>query len=308
VYGDMTFNVFVSGIGGFTDTSTYNYSVTLINPNLLTSDQSIYGADFVNADSANTYNFTPPSGADAIQIVAFKRETSQWRENADKPANVIGRIGKNYRLVSKSRDFKGFAAVAGKSSFHLTFPNSYDPIERGVLDQSFELNRDILPKANAKLSFKFRRGFMTKGSRLAVQASQDGGVTWRTLGNPIKGVSNNRYDRKVSKTVRALPQSSEPIRVRFRYYTTGGAIYTQEGAPKSPTGIFLDEIRTKNCDWLSLQKVNPLSAQASQIIFSADTVAAPLAAGTQWQLRMQTMLGGKWFPYGPVKPISVTVP
>ena len=149
---------------------------------------------------------------------------------------------------------------------------------------------------------------MTKTSVLTVEMSGDGGVTWNRLGKTIRGLSDTQLKNSVTLSSRRIPQSSAPIRIRFRYYRDGGSIYTHEAAPESPTGIFIDEIITKNCDWLSLRKTLPLSSIDDQFEFSAQTAGTSLISGNQWQLRMQNQLGGKWFPYGPAKSVNITVP
>ena len=179
---------------------------------------------------------------------------------------------------------------------------------RGVPDQSFEIERDLIPGPNAKLRFQFRRGFMTKSSTLVVESSTNGGVTWKALGNSIKGVSDNQIDLAVSSQSLSLPKSAMPVRIRFRYYTRGGPIYTHEATPKAPTGIFIDEITTSGCQWLEPKKINVLPVMATQFTFKSPTAGAPLTKGDEWQLRMRTKLGGKWFPPGPSKVVTVAGP
>ncbi len=312
VIGDTTFNVFVSGISTRANEvnhfSNHNYSVTLINPDIITDDQSIFGADSIPSNRSGIYSFKPPVGAEAVRMIAFKKESKALRETAEKSGRVIDRTAGNYSFRAKSSSFDGYAGIAGKTSFHLTFPNSYDPIRRGVLDQSFELNQDLIAKSKAKLTFRYRRGFMTKSSVLAAEMSSDGGVSWKRLGSPIRGISDTELKSTVSIATRSIPQSSTPIRIRFRYFRDGEAIYTHEAAPKSPTGIFIDEIKTKNCDNLRLKRATVLPSKESKFEFNSQTVGSTLTPGSQWQLRLQTQLGGKWFPYGPTKSVTITAP
>ncbi len=311
---DQTYQVSINGIRGANLRPSYTYSITFINPDVITSDQSIVGADSAPSGKSSAYRYTPPSRAEGIQIGAFKVESMRWVENGEKSVSGIGKtvVGPNYALRTKAKSFGGYAKVKGKRSFHLTFPNAYDPILRGVPSQSFELNREILTKPGARLVFKYRRGFMTKGSVLAVESSSDGGATWQKLGNDIRGVSDTQLKSNIARAVRDLPQSVNPLRVRFRYYRDNGAIFTHEATPKSPTGIFIDDIQTQNCDWLSLSKTTPVAntpaseKNATEFSFDAGTAGSTLTPGTQWQLRMQTRLGGKWFPFGPPKVITIT--
>ncbi len=309
VFSDTTYMVRVDGISGVSLPTFYEYQVTLINPDQLTSNQRISGPLKVPSNATATYNFTPPPGAESLQVATFMRSASTWTENAENAATalVIDDTGANYPLITAMTPFPGFSGVSGPKSFHLTFPNAYDLVARGVPEQSFELDRNIIANSKAKLNFLYRRGFMTTSSRLVVETSADDGVTWKTLGSPINGVSNSTFDVKVSKVSLTLPQSSNPIRIRFRYFATSGAIYTHDVAPKSPTGIFIDEINTTNCDWLERKKQNTVPVTAKQFVFKKTSAGAKLVKNDKWVLRLETKLGGKWFN-GPLTAVTIAAP
>jgi len=309
VYSDTTYKVRVDGISGVGIPTFYEYQVTLINPDQLTSSQLISGPSKPPSNAPATYGFTAPPGAESVQVATFKRSAATWTENAEKASSslVIDDTGDNYELMTAMTPFAGFSGVSGPKSFHLTFPTAYDLVSRGVPEQSFELDRNIIANSKAKLNFLYRRGFMTTASCLAVEISSNDGLTWAPLGSPIKGASNSVYDNKVSKLSLTLPKSSTPVRIRFRYYTTGGAIYSHDAAPKSPTGIFIDEINTTNCDWLERKKQNTVSVAAKQFVFNKTSAGAALVKKDKWALRLETKLGGKWFN-GPVRPLTIGAP
>ncbi len=310
VIKDTTFAVRVTGIGGDGIPKSLEYSVTLINPDLITSNQQIAGAASVPANGSGAYTFRAPAGAESVLVVASRKTSSRWTEDAEDSAksNVTDGTTGNYPLLVKPSSFAGFGIVSGKRSFHLTFPTSYDLLTRGVPDQSFEIDRDLIPGANAMLRFQFRRGFMTRSSTLVVESSTNGGVTWKALGNSIKGVSDSQIDIAVTSKSLSLPKSAVPLRIRFRYFTRGGSIYTHEATPKSPTGIFIDEITTSGCQWLEQKKANVLPVTATRFTFQSSTAGTSLTKGDEWRLRMRTKLGGKWFPHGPSKAVTVTGP
>jgi hypothetical protein len=307
VFNDTAFNVSVTGIGGFGVPTSYTYKVTLINPDRLASNQTITGAASQSAKKTGNFTFVPPVGAEGLQVVAARKSVVAWKENAEvaKTAKVIDGTGPNYPLMVKTAAYAGFGPLVGTSAFQLTFPTSYDLLKRGVPDQTFEIDRDLLVKKGGKLSFKFRRGYMTKASTLVVEASATGGVTWVAVGAPIKGVSDTKYDMVLSTFSAALPTSTEPIRIRFRYYASAGSVYTHEAAPKSPTGIFLDEIQVLNCDTLETKKTTSLAGTAKAFVFSSTTAGSKLTSGEQWTLRLRTKLGNKWFPCGPSRTIAI---
>ena len=311
VNADATFHVNVTGMGGTDIPTSFSYSVTLINPDRITSNQSITGSATPVSDQTTPYTFKAPKGAEALQVTTFRKETSSWTVGAEKAdtAKVIDRTADTYDLKAEMSAFSGFGALTGSKAFHLTFPTIYDLIVRGVPEQSFELDRDILPQPGGKLRFGYRRGFMTTGSNLAVETSADGGVTWSRIGKTISGVSNTTYEFNVSSASFNLPKSTKPLRVRFRYFTNPGSpVYTHQAAPTSPTGIFIDDITTVNCEWLEPEKTTTLSKKASQFDFNTASAGASLVEGGEWRLGLRTQLGGKWFPYGPLKSVTIAAP
>ncbi len=307
VFKDTTYNVSIAGISGTGVPTSYSYSVTLINPNSLTSDQMLSGASTLAAAGSATYTFTPPSRAEAINVLAARRSSTPWKSDGESSAlpALIDGTAANYDLVATTSTFQGFGTVSGLKAFHLTFPTVYDATVRGVPQQYFEIDRDILPNSSATLAFKFRRGFMTTGSSLVVEMTADGGVTWVQLGAAINGISNS-MDTSVSTTTRPLPLSTEAIRVRFRYFTKGGAVFTHDTTPTYATGIFIDDITTTNCDWLEEKKMNSVATTATSFLMNATSAGATFASGQKWHLRLRTKLGGKWFPAGPSKIVTIT--
>ncbi len=306
VFDDTAFNVTVSGIIGEGIPTSHSYTVTLINPDRLLSGQQISGPAKVVAGKSADFSFSPSARAEELQIVTALRKSTSWKETAEKKAKVIDGTGANYPLLAKTASFPGFGPLSGASAFRLTFSASYDLIRRGVVDQFFELDREIIANTKTKLNFLYRRGYMTKTSAMVVEISENGGVTWTAVGNPIKGVSNTKYDLTLSSASFALPKSAKPVRIRFRYFTNGGSIYTHEAAKTSPTGIFIDDITVKNGDWLEQKKITKLSVAAKSFTFSPTTAGSSLTAGSRWHLRLHTRLGGKWFPYGSAKAVKVT--
>lgn len=181
---DTLYNVKVSGISGENVPETWSYAVTLIDPDILTSNQKIAGGSSQKSTVKAAYTFVPPVGSEGVQVVASRRTAAKWKETAESASSslVIDRTGGNYALIVNPSTFAGFGPVAGKCAFHLTFPVSYDLIARSVPDQIFELDHEVIASSKGVISFQYRRGYMTKNSFLAVEASKDGGVTWKAVG------------------------------------------------------------------------------------------------------------------------------
>lgn len=310
VYADSSFSVSVSGIGGEGVPSKCDYTVTLINPDRIVSTQSVNGPSSAPTVGA-TYQITPPSLAESLQVNACRRMSTSWTEGAEKKTvvPVIDRTSGSYPLKMKMAAYGGFGTLSGATAFHLTFPVSYDLIQRGVPEQSFELDRTMVSRGNGQLKFQYRRGYMTKGSFLDVEVSANGGVTWTRIGKTISGVNDTMYDSSASTATFKLPKTSQPLRVRFRYHTKPGEpIYTHEATPSFPTGIFIDSITTKNCDWLDLKKSTTLASTSTQFKFTSATAGETLVPGRKWSLSMRTKLGGKWLHGGPQKTVIVKAP
>ena len=307
VYNDTAFNVEVSGISGPGVPTSHSYIVRMINPDRLTSNQKITGVSQLSRTKSAVYTFTPPPRSEALRILVSSSSSAEWKENAEIPsaAKVIDGTASNYPLISRTTAFGSFGGVTGAYAFRLTFPTSYDLAKRGVPDQIFELNRDIIPTSKGVLKFQYRRGYMTPSSRLAVEISTTNGLVWTKVGSEIAGLSNI-YDAKLSAMNIALAKSSTPVRIRFRYYSTGGSIYTHDAAPTYPTGIFLDEIAVGGCSLWAPMKTASLSAKAVSFKFSSSSIGSKPAAGSVWQLRMQAKLGGKWMTPGPPRSVSIT--
>ena len=313
VTADTTFNVTVAGItGGAGVPASYSYSVTLINPNQITSDQALFGPTAPATDTPTRYQFTPPPQAEAIQVNCFQPQTA-WAETAEdtQESQVIANTSGTYEFRSTA-NFPGyyptyFAPISGAKSFRLTIPVRYDPRLNGPPEQSFELARDILPGDAASLNFVFRRGYMTAGTNLVIESTSDGGASWTQLGATLSGNGNGDRDAGPIADARSLAVSASPIRIRFRFFVSPGQGFYADQAdasynwPAIPTGILIDDISTTNCQWLELKKTNDLAAAASSFEFNSAAAGVELTHNLELRLRLRTKLGNRWMPYGPMK-------
>lgn len=309
VYADTRFQVAVTGIRGAGIPSSHRYRVTLIHPDRVASNLLMKGPATAAPGSSRVYRFVPPAGAEALEVTSFRRLPASWVEDAERVSQgrVIDRTSPVYPLRAAIASFPGFGQLSGAHSFRLTFPTVYDLLARGVPEQSFEIDRLIVPKQGARLSFMYRRGFMTRGSMLVAEFSADEGVSWRRLGPPIRGVSDTRIDLAASTADFSIPRNSRPVRIRFRYYTSPRVpIYTHDAAPTSPTGIFIDDIKVANCDWLAPRKTTRLPGKAKSFTFNSATAGGAMVKGSQWMIAVRPMLGRKWFSHGVFKPVRIT--
>ena len=146
VYQDRKFNVHVTGIKGKGVSSSHSYWVTLINPNRLTASLNLKGSTAPSPKKTTNYKFSPPKGAESLQVSAFLKQSSRWREDAEGKTNkrVIDRTSNSYPLAVNMSAFRDFGGLGGSGAFHLTFPTSFDLIAHGVPEQSFELDREVI--------------------------------------------------------------------------------------------------------------------------------------------------------------------
>lgn len=309
-YADKPFNVKITGIEGKDVPSSLDYRVTLIHPERLTSDQRLTGPTVTGSTGA-AYAFKRPSRAEAVRVTTYQRVPANWVEGAETtPApRVVDLTCGAFPLVVTGTDLGFHGALAGARSFNLTFDSLFNLIARGIAEQSFELKHLILPGSGAKLNFTYCRGYMTPGSHLVVEATNDGGVSWKRIGSEITGVSNNHADTKLSTASFDLPASTQPVRLRFRYFATPlKPVYTHKDAPDSPTGIFIDQIRVTKSDCLVPGRSTKLAKGMKSFPFNASTAGRSLKPGQRWALALSTRLGGHWFPDGPLTEVTIAKP
>ncbi|MBC7981139.1 MAG: hypothetical protein H7Y36_11300 [Armatimonadetes bacterium] len=309
ISNDVTYRISVNGISGTDIPTSHSYSVTLINPDMLISDQTLSGSATPNPLYPITYTFTPPPLAEALRVKTYKQIPVTWTENAEANTNsqIIDRTAPTYNLIS-SLGFPSaptFGPVAGSKSFRLTHPTF-----TAIPDQIIELGQEIIPKSGATLNFLYKRGFMTEFSKLAAETSTNNGATWSQIGSIITGTNLGTTDLVNHSASFPISASSNPIHIRFRYYATQGSVFADENLPgypqytTYPTGIFLDNITLSNADWLETRKTNELTADTTTFVLESNTQGGPMGIGEKWHLRLQTKLGNHWFPDGPLKPIA----
>lgn len=305
VTSDKTWNVTVSNIRGEGVPAQHSYQVTLIDPDRLNETPVISG-NSSPVGSASDYAISGVPGADKMEAGIFLRSESAWNEGAEESpvSKVVDGTDGSYPLRAATPGY----VKSGAKVFRLTFPTRYDPFINGVPAQHFELGRELVPGASGTLNFQFRRGLMTPASKLAVETSSDDGLTWTLLGSPWSGTGGAGDSAFQSASVN-LPVGLSPLRVRFRYYLSDAIspLYAHEDYPTQPTGIFIDDITTSDCDWL--QPTGSVSGAAlASFTLDAGTAGMALASGQEWWLRARAILGGKAFAYGPAKIVTPSGP
>lgn len=305
VPADETWSVTVSNIRGAGVPTEHSYQIKLIDPERIEGTPVIDGAAAPLGEGA-VYQISGIQNVDSLEAGLFLRRTAAWSEGAE-----AGEASRIIDGTSGTYDFRsGLAGYAksGSKSFRLTFPTRYDPFINGVPEQSFELDRDFVPTAGAKLNFSYRRGLMTGASKLVVEHSADGGRTWTALAAPYSGLGGNGEAAFQSASLN-LPAGGDPLRLRFRYYLadTTSPLYAHEDYPALATGVFIDGISVSGGDWLERTASVPASGGGS-FVFNSANAGLALASGQEWWMRGRAILGGKAFPYGPSKVVTPAGP
>jgi hypothetical protein len=304
VSADTKFTVKVSNftLPGNPTPQTYTYTVTLINPDGLNDPLILTGPASPLAVASTDYSFTRPTFSDAVEAGFFKQVPGPISEGAEGPPVSVIDGTSSAPLFSSASGFY----QSGTKAFRLTFANRYDPVAGGVKDQSFEINRDLVPTTGASMSFLYKRGLMTTTSALNVEASTNGGLTWSDLRAPIVGNGTNAADTDGFKAVTVSLPTSGIVRVRFRLSYLGGSVglYDHEGYPTFQTGVFIDDISITNCSWLEQKGSVVAAADSEKISFNSGTAGHPLVIGDPWIIRLRAKFGARWFPYGPMKAVT----
>ncbi|MBK1882909.1 hypothetical protein JIN85_10810 [Luteolibacter pohnpeiensis] len=298
----------IEGIEGDGVPSSFSYPVTLINPNVVTIPQTVLGSAEPFLPATPKYYFEWSSQVEAMEISTFRDAPGNWIETAEEEsATVINSTDSTYdfRTTVNYPAYSVFTGINGSKVFHLTFPYLFDPVVNRPPEQSFELDREIFTSSGSTLTFLYKRGLMTPDSILTVEASTNAGSTWTAIGQPIVGINNP--DTAIKTWSGQLPNTDEPVRVRFRYHAEPyKSVYSHHLYPTYPTGIFIDDISTTNTVMLELLKRNPIERGTTSFALSSDFTGEELEAGETVHLRMHVKLGNRWFPYGPFNTITPT--
>lgn len=298
------FEVTVSGIssGGSGASSSYTYRVTPINQDVFTDELTLSGSATPSL-TGESYSVTGISGdgADCYEVEVSSVEAGTWTEGAESsPAPlVIDGTGSAYDLATNlSPAFGAPGARSGTKAFHLAFPE--------FADQSFEIDRDILPGPTSKLHFWNHFRFAVSGTnRLRAELSTDGGGSWTELWSRSAGaLSTSGWDKSWQGVELDLAAyAGQVVRLRFVYaYVSSAVLDTGPNA-----GCYLDDISVSDGSYLPTGTVTDLGASTS-FTLNATTAGAPLVDGSTYFLRVRPIVGCKTFGWSDPVEVVATVP
>ena len=299
---DQVYNVSVSDIGINGSAMTHSYQVTIINPDRLSESTDLTGS-ISPPDSGANYFFNAVDHAEEYELDVSALVNATWNEGAEtseintNPETITDNTDMTYELRSSFSSNGSQFRSNGDSAFRLAFPrNEFDPF------QSFVINRTLIPRIGGSIAFQLRRGLMAVNTRLSIQSSLNGGITWMELahftGNNTSQGGSFADSAFTSQNI-LVPSTGQNTLIRFvleQPINTG--VFNIADFPSDPIGVFIDEIRPLNCDVLESLPSTTYSASASSVPLDSTTGGGALVAGDSYTLRLRVRVGCEWFPFG----------
>ncbi len=284
-FKDQNYSVTISEIKA-APKSTYQYEVKIIDPYRL-DPITINGSSKLYEDSDRNYTFTPIQAAEEYELLIGRPHQSSWREDAERKniETIIDDTKKSHPLLADG------IAKSGTSSFHLSSH-----------EESFEINREIIPSENSKIEFDQLFRYMGDGTFLSLEIRTDTGPwtqLWKRYGKHGYQVFVRDWDNVWSFTSVPLNQFfDERIRIRFRYEYESGADWSPvDGDDPNEMGAFIDNIRVTNSR--ELQPLSSITLQADQTDFEISSLP-----NDEYWLQIKAKVSDRWFGYGKKKVIQ----
>jgi len=286
---DTTYHVTVSGIQVNGTTVSHSYEVNVFDPDVLGEDLSLLGTPNPPVDGA-TYFFETVEGADEYKMLASESEAVNWVAGAENGASdyIIDDTEAGYALRTTAP-----YVYEGTRSFRLRLPAPGPGYQ-----ESFTIDREVIPGPGATISYRRKRGYMGPGELFEVQISSDG-ILWTTI-DSIGGRSTATVDP--SFTLRTMNLvAGLPVRIRAVLSWQSGSSYVPSD---SRTGIFLDEFSFTNCEWATSTVEIDADPVAGRARLDPSTLGGPPSQGSTLRLRLQADVGG--VEYVSTQPLTVT--
>ena len=295
ISADTVCSVTVAGISGAGVPTSYNYTATLFDPNVLGSVVTIGGTNTPATTGAN-YTFNSIAQSDVYELRVSTGSAAAWLEGAeDAPVpQIVPRTTGSYLLRQTA------LKRTGAKAFQLAFPD--------LTDQSFEVIRDVVPSATSQLVFYDRGRFATTTTTLSAEVSTDNGATWTSVfSRPGVGfTSSTLWDANfISRSVSLASFAGQIVHVRFILRRNGASAVVSATAND---GFFIDDISITNATELVNTITTPLAGVATSFTLNAATAGAPLVAGTTYFMRMRPNVGCRWFGDGAFKSVTAQTP
>ena len=296
-HADVTIQVTVSNVIINDSANSYNYSVTIINPNRLTDSPTLTGNTSPPQTGAN-YILHKIEHAEEYEFEVSGIAPITWIEGAEDSTSdfVIDGTSSNYnfRDAFQWNYNQSEFWYNGAKAFHLAFPNNSFPFSR----ETFTINRTIIPKAGGSMSFSIRRGYMSADSKLEVEYSDNGGGSWTSLA-VYPGKSDDTPDNGFTTKNVNLASAGNQILIRFLLHQpTPTGVYDIINYSGYPVGVYIDDIQFTDCEWLQSLSLTSLANNSDFATLDHVTGGGPLEVDSNYILRVRPRVGNVWMPFG----------
>ncbi len=296
-HADVTIQVTVSNVIINDSANSYNYSVTIINPNRLTDSPTLTGNTSPPQTGAN-YILHKIEHAEEYEFEVSAIAPITWIEGAEDSTSdfVIDGTSSNYnfRDAFQWNYNQSEFWYNGAKAFHLAFPNNSFPFSR----ETFTINRTIIPKAGGSMSFSIRRGYMSADSKLEVEYSDNGGGSWTSLA-VYPGKSDDTPDNGFTTKNVNLASAGNQILIRFLLHQpTPTGVYDIVNYSGYPVGVYIDDIQFTDCEWLQSLSLTSLANNSDFATLDHVTGGGPLEVDSNYILRVRPRVGNVWMPFG----------
>jgi hypothetical protein len=296
-HADVTIQVTVSNVIINDSANSYNYSVTIINPNRLTDSPTLTGNTSPPQTGAN-YILHKIEHAEEYEFEVSGIAPITWIEGAEDLTSdfVIDGTSSNYnfRDAFQWNYNQSEFWYNGAKAFHLAFPNNSFPFSR----ETFTINRTIIPKAGGSMSFSIRRGYMSADSKLEVEYSDNGGGSWTSLA-VYPGKSDDTPDNGFTTKNVNLASAGNQILIRFLLHQpTPTGVYDIVNYSGYPVGVYIDDIQFTDCEWLQSLSLTSLANNSDFATLDHVTGGGPLEVDSNYILRVRPRVGNVWMPFG----------
>jgi len=277
--GDVTYSVSISGITVGGQAKSFNYDVTVFDPDLA-------GDDYEAPITAGPSNPTVGTGNTYSVDVGGLTDQFQWRSMGISDQTTVTENAENGEAnvtINKTHDYNAFAAgvgVGGSTAFRLNHSG-------GNQNETVTLHGTFLAESNSQLSFFSRRPAVTSSETTAAQLSFDDGASWFTVWEQSADAQEGSYSEK---TVSLTAYDGRTFQVRMLFSIGSGSWF--------PTGgWYVDNIELMNVR--SISDVDP-SATSSGTSYSF----SPGSTG-RYGLQVRGVFFGDYpFDWGPVETVN----
>ncbi len=232
---DVDYEVTVSGVNVGGSSRTFNYTVTVIDPDVAGSDfvaSTISGPNNPKTNQDNVYTVSAPSFASGIQwreLSTGSHSTAFFAEETNSHPEIDG-TSSSYSLWVQG------VAATGNGAFHLAHPEP-EP-------QSFTLPGMYVvpPSGTVSLDFASKLGFASTTQVARAEVSLNGGEGWMTVYEQ-RGTGSNSSPADATYQNRSIDLAAlhgQTIRVRFSYTHEGGSYFPQTDPS---VGWLIDDVR-----------------------------------------------------------------